>query len=307
MAAAIRTPSATRPLQVEALAAEQFGVVTRAQLAAAGLTDAAIARWVERRRLLRLHPGVYAVGHRALMDEGHWLAGVLAGGPGAVLSHETAAYAHGLIDARRPRIHVTIRHGAARRSRALWAHRCKLTDDDVTVLRGIPITTVERTLLDHAERASQRQVDRAVVQAWRLKVYDEQAMGLLLERSHGRHGLKRLRRSVARLLPDAARTRSELEERALAMCDRHDLPRPEINESVCGFDVDLYWPRQRLVVELDSRAFHLDPVAFEEDRRRDAELTRAGHEVLRFTWTQTTTRPQWVAGTIATVLRHRSR
>lgn len=75
-----------------------------------------------------------------------------------------------------------------------------------------------------------------------------------------------------------------------------------MNAIVEGHEVDLLWRAQRLVVELDSRAFHTDPTAFERDRRRDADLQLAGFRVLRLTWLQLTREPAWVADRIAALL-----
>jgi very-short-patch-repair endonuclease len=90
-------------------------------------------------------------------------------------------------------------------------------------------------------------------------------------------------------------TRGELEERFLQLCDDHRLPRPHCNVVVEGVEVDFPWPRRRLIVEVDGYAYHRSPTAFETDRERDVHLTLAGWTVLRFTWTQVTTRPAWVA------------
>jgi len=288
------------------LAAQRLGVVDRATLLRAGLSTRQIDRRIADGRLQRLHPGVYSVGHRCLTADGHRLAAVLAGGEGAVLSHLSAAGAWDLRPARLGAFDVTIAGGGrTRRVAGIRSHRCRLVPEDVTRLRGVPVTTVARTLLDVAETEPQRDVDRALDQAVRLRRFDEREMGGVLERAFGRHGLKRLRRGLIRLRPDAGRTRSELEDRALEVVERFALPRPEVNEKVGTYTVDLLWRRERLVVELDSRAWHLTPDAFEDDRRRDATLTVAGYEVLRFTWTQVNEEPTWVTDTIAAVLRAR--
>jgi hypothetical protein len=301
--------SAKRPPADETavrLAAERLGLVDRPTLLRAGLSTRQIDRRIADGRLQPLHPGVYAVGHRCLTADGHRLAAVLAGGAGAVLSHMSAAGAWNLRPARLGAFDVTIAGGGrSRRVTGIRSHRCRLAPDDVTVLRGIPITTVARTLLDVAETEPQRDVDRALDQAVRLGLFDEREMGGVLERAFGRHGLKRLRRGLVRLRPDAGRTRSELEDRGLEVVDRYGLPRPEVNVAIGPYIVDLLWRRERLVVELDSRAWHLTPDAFEDDRRRDATLTVAGYEVLRFTWAQVSQEPAWVTDTIAAVLRAR--
>jgi Transcriptional regulator, AbiEi antitoxin len=74
------------------LAEGQWGVIARWQLEQCGLSTAAIPRWVASGRLHRIYPGVYAVGHRAIPLEGQLLAAVLYAGPGAAVSHASAAH-----------------------------------------------------------------------------------------------------------------------------------------------------------------------------------------------------------------------
>jgi very-short-patch-repair endonuclease len=77
-------------------------------------------------------------------------------------------------------------------------------------------------------------------------------------------------------------TRSVFEDASLAFVDRHTLPRPEVNQHILGYEVDMLWRAQHLIAELDGRAYHVD--TFEEDRERDATLTAAGLRVVRVTW-----------------------
>ena len=72
-------------------------MVGRAQLIALGFSRAEIGHELGYRRLIRVHRGVYAVGHEALSDRGRMVAALIAAGPGAVLSHQTAAYLYQLI------------------------------------------------------------------------------------------------------------------------------------------------------------------------------------------------------------------
>lgn len=139
------------PKPLTKLVEAQHGVVTRAQLAEMSVSAAAIDSRARRGALRRLYRGVYAVGHTALRDEGRWLAAVLACGPGAVLSHHSAARLWGmwLRDEDR-RVHLTttrdIRHPG------LVVHRTlHLTRADVTVERGVPVTTPARTIVDLAD------------------------------------------------------------------------------------------------------------------------------------------------------------
>src|SRR3954454_25412225 len=78
-------------LALARLAARQHGVVALVQLLELGLSASAVRKRVAAGRLLRVHRGVYAVGHRLLTTEGHWMAAVLACGKQAVLSYHSAA------------------------------------------------------------------------------------------------------------------------------------------------------------------------------------------------------------------------
>lgn len=222
-----------------------------------------------------------------------------------MLSHRSAIYAYGLRPARPHWIDITIRRGRGRRPPGIVAHRCKVAQEDVTILRGIPITTPERALLDFAEVEPQIEVDRALDRAIGLRVFDDQRMGSVIERSFGRHGLKRLRRSLVKIGPDAGDTKSELERLAFLAVRRFGLPVPKVNVRLLAYEADLFWPEKRLVVELDSRMWHLTPFAFENDHRKDIDLGLAGYEVRRFTWSQVTKRPEWVMNAIATFLQRR--
>lgn len=141
-------PSPDRRLA--AVAARQYGVVTRSQVLAAGIGKTGIKERVRSERLLQLHRGVYALGHRELKREGHWLAAVLACGPGAVLSHVDAAALWNIRPSASALVHVTVPSRAGRKQqKGLRVHRSgRLGTDQVTVHERIPVTTLARTLLD---------------------------------------------------------------------------------------------------------------------------------------------------------------
>jgi hypothetical protein len=122
-----------------------------------------------------------------------------------------------------------------------------------------------------------------------------------LEAQATRPGSRSLQAVLSRYTAGAFVTRSELEERFLALCDDHGLPRPEVNIRIEGFEVDFVWRDARVIVEVDGYGYHRSPSAFEADRERDVVLALAGWRVLRFTWTQVTRRPEWVAGACASV------
>lgn len=273
-------PSLLEP-RLAALADRQYGVLTRAQLTASGLSAHGIHERVRTRRLLRLHRGIYAIGHRRLRREGHWLAAVLACGRGAVLSHASAAALWNLRGSAATRADVTVPSQNGRVSRdGIRIHRSgRLGAQDVTTKDRIPITTVARTLLDLADVLPKQALKRAIDESEYLRLFDMTALVAVVEANPGRRG--------ARLLKAAAEpphlTRSELENRFLALCSRHRIPEPLSNVTLCGYEVDAFWPHAKLVVELDGYAAHGTRRAFQSDRQRDRRLVRAGFRPIRLT------------------------
>jgi predicted transcriptional regulator of viral defense system len=267
-------------------------VVAYRQLIALGLKPSAIQRLVAAGRVLRLHPGVYAVGHNALSRQGRWMAAVLAYGPGAVLSHRDAAMLFGLRDSARAAIDVTA-PGRSRHVRpGITVHRPRRLDPrDCTQHRGVPVTTVARILLDLAEVLPLRQVRYALEESQRQRLFDLRAVEELLERSPGRRGVKPLASLLAEQIepPDV---RSMLERSFVDLYRALGLPEPQLNVRIGPYVVDVLWPERRLVVELDGRETHLTIKAFEDDRIRDADLqARFGYVVLRITYRRLVTRP----------------
>jgi hypothetical protein len=154
---------------------------------------------------------------------------------------------------------------------------------ETTVLDALPLTTPARTLLDLAEIVGAHDLERAVARAEGLRLFDLTAVERVMETHPTRAGSRRLARLLASQTLGDGLTRSELEERVLALCASIGVPRPLVNAIVAGLEVDFYWPASGLVVEADSRRHHLTPSAFERDRERDAILLRHGLRVLRLT------------------------
>jgi hypothetical protein len=258
--------------------------VSRAQLLALGLGHGAIDHRVAGGLLHPVHRGVYAVGHGALSRHGLWMAAVLAAGPGAVLSHRSAAALWAIRDTQRVRPELTV---ARRRNLSgVDTHRIALPADEVTTHHGIPVTTPARTLLDLAEQLTVQGLERAVHEAEYRRLTSPLSLDALLTRHRGRRGTAALKKIVDQGRLGKTITRSELEERFLAFLDAHELPRPLVNERIGPYTVDALWPESRLVVELDSRSAHETTRAFEEDRRRDRDLVTNGYRVIRITWRQ---------------------
>jgi hypothetical protein len=216
---------------------------------------------------------------------------VLACGPGAMLSHRTAADALGLLPSTSSRIEVIIRGRSRRRVPGLVIHRPRgLTPEDCRKCEGIPCTSAARTLLDLADVLSHRRLLTAIEAAERLGVYDARAVTDALDLARGRPAAQRLRSALADYTGEPPPTRTELERRALELFETAGLPRPRINSfvrtAVEPLEVDFFWPDRSLIVEADSFEWHRSRARFEEDRRRDQLLLAAGYAVVRVTWRQ---------------------
>jgi very-short-patch-repair endonuclease len=269
---------------IGAVAGRQHGVISLAQCLELGLTRRAIRVRLEARRLVKLHRGVFAVGHEALTSRSRDLAAVLACGPGALLSHRSAAHSWQLLRSSSARIDVTASRGCKPKP-GITVHRSRLIHpDDRASVDGIPTTSVARTLVDLAEDTSERLLADAVSEAEVRRLFDLRAMEATLERLPGRRGRHRLRRVMAAYRPDPNFTRSRAERRFLDMCAEHGLPKPSTCLWIAGHEVDAYWPDARLDIEFDGEAFHHTTRAFHEDRRRDRQLGTFGIQVNRVTW-----------------------
>lgn len=138
------------------------------------------------------------------------------------------------------------------------------------------MTTVPRTIHDLGGSVPPRLVRRAIRQA--------ELMGLRLD------GI------------ESDGSRSDLEAAFLDLWRRRGLPAPEVNVKLGRWEVDFLWRDQRLVVEIDSFAYHRGSVAFEDDHARDLDLRAAGYTVHRFTERQLEERPGRVAEDVARAL-----
>lgn len=293
-----------------ALATRQHDVFSLAQLTDLGLTRSTVAKRAAAGRLHRVHRGVYSLAPPELLTRsGRFLAAVLACGPGAVLSHRSAAALHELRRTERAGIDVTIPGRAGRRHDGIDVHRSQtLTSADTTTVGGIPVTTIARTMFDLAAVVPRRQVERAVDQAEILEAFDAAALEAQLQRNPRCHGANIARAVLEDHRAGATATWSELEERFLALCRDARVPPPEVNAWVTPADggpalrVDFLWRGQRLIVETDGHRTHRTRQAFERDRRRDQRLILAGWRVVRVTWLQLTQEPQAIARLLAELL-----
>jgi very-short-patch-repair endonuclease len=285
-------------------ATRQKGLVTRRQLAGMGFDEAAIARRVADGTLHRLYRGVYAVGHEALAPLARETAALLACGPGAVISHLSAAGMWSLVpvgaDARE--VHVTVAGRKVRSRPGLRTHRTsRLTEVDVRRKDGVALTSPARTLLDLAGDRS-TVLEHAFIEAHGSRLLRAGELEALIRRAGGLRGVPALRRLME--AHASGYTRSEAERAMRKLARAAGLPEPRVNVHLHGYLVDFLWSSQRLVVEVDGYGFHSHRRAFETDRKRDGTLVAAGYRVIRVTWDQLRREPMRVVANVASALAH---
>jgi len=296
-------PQVATPLGVDReiarIAAEQHGIVTRAQLFAAGLSTDEIGYRLRIGRLHLLYRGVYAVGHRPPSPHARAMAAVLACGPGAALTHRSAGALWGIT---RWRDELDVTAKSKHRRPNIRLHRSRTLDaQDVTHHHGIPVTTPARTLLDLADVLNDASLTRAVNEARLQRLVTLNELAALLRRSPGR-ATTRLRPHVDHATQP---TRSHFEDAFLRFTERHGLPRPEVNQRVAGYEVDMLWRHERVVVELDGWAYHGAKAQFDRDRDKDAALLAAGFPVVRVTWERLMRAPDREANRLRRVTNRR--
>jgi very-short-patch-repair endonuclease len=270
-----------RPIDesIARLAARQRGYVTRSQLLELGLGRRAVGHRLENGRLVAIHAGVYALGHAPFAAIDRAYAALLACGPGALLSHSTAACVWGIDHRWRTPFEVIV--DCARRRPGIKIHRATITRKDVRRHQGIRVTSPARTVLDICPRLTDKALARAINDlrlARLLRIPDLAEVTARLRRHPGACRVRALTEAPT------GPTRSEFEDAFAAFIDAHGLPRAEFNAHVAGYEVDVLFPGQKVIVELDGWAFHRTKASFERDRERDATTLAAGYRTVRMTW-----------------------
>jgi Transcriptional regulator, AbiEi antitoxin len=261
-------------MKIDRLASRAKGIVTRKELLAAGVSTAEIRHRREIGALIPEYPGVYRVGHRAPNVESSYMAAVKACGTGALISGMAAAHLYGVIKGKPPHAEVT---APTDRDRARYSPT--ICANDATKWRGIPVTTVPRTLVDLAPRLNEEDLARLCHEAGVLhKVTLTSVERLLLPNTPGGRQLRAVLRGDAKVLL------SKLEKRFQERLVEHNLPLPQTNKPAGGRRVDCRWPEHRLTVELNSYTFHNSRHSWERDQRRQREAYARGDEFRTYTW-----------------------
>jgi Protein of unknown function (DUF559) len=268
-----------RDVEAAEIAGRQFNRVSRRQLRALGMTETMIDERLRSGRLVAVEDGVLAIAPVLEDDWGRWMGATLTT-PDTELSHVSACAAYGAWSL--PRDFETVTrpgNGGPRRHGGLLVFRSLTLEGETTELNGVPITTIERTLIDLARSVSRPALARALREAVRLKLTTVHRVADAHGRSSPRRRSKALAQAIARYtgLP-LERARSGAEVRAMEVLRDAGRRLPLLNERRAGEEADLSWARQRLIIEIDGGPFHLD---VGEDARKQAIWDAAGWTVRR--------------------------
>ena len=270
-----------------AIAEKQFGLIARQQAVRAGMSAAGVGRRLASRRWLQVLPGVYRLAGSPISWEQSLKAATLWGGDKCAVSHETAASLHGLSVVGGRRVHVQstrqLRHAN------IAAHRTRFSDSRPVVVKGIPTTSVTRTLIDLSASLPTKSLEQLLDEAIRRGMTDIARLKGELRRSGGhRPGTRALRRLIVARESNGERTDSELEDELMRLIRRRRLPLPVVHYNVVDGDqwlgeVDLAYPQARIAIEVHGHGVHSLKRVWENDQRRENKLVRAGWKLLKAT------------------------
>jgi hypothetical protein len=290
-------------------ARQQCGVVSREQALASGMTSAAVKWRLNRGSWQRIYPGVYAAFSGPIDRAARLWAIVLYAGPGARLSHQTAAELLGLSDEEYPLVYVTIQATRKVTPRAgIVIHRSSRAERPWQRFGLPPHTLIGETILDLVEAADRRDDVVALVTAAFGRRLTSEAH---LRRAAVERKRLRWREDLDEIIGEAAHgTHSLLEYRHDRDVQRaHGLPEPVRQARFRKLDGtngyrDRYYPQYGdLVIELDGKRFHPEERRG-RDNERDNQAATTG-ATLRYGWEDVTRRPCETASQEAQALRHR--
>lgn len=274
------------------------GLVTRKQLLAAGMSRTQIRRRLETRVLLLAYPGVYWIGHREQNSQARYRAAVLACGEGAVLSGRAAAHLWGILKGPAPMPEVLT--PTERRIKGIRTRRVRRIDPRyVGALRGIPITTVARTIVDLAAELTEDGLALVCHEAGVKYKTTPAQVDAVLARKPNAKGAAKLRLVMH---GDVRVALSKLERGFLALMRAERLPLPITNKIVSERRVDCRWPEQHVTVELDSYRFHNSRYSWEQGYEREREAYAREDAFRRYTWRDVFEDPERMLGELRGLL-----
>ena len=289
------------------------GVISRSIALALGMPSSTLKAWVRDGRLVRVGRGIYVL--PGVLENEKTLLRAATNALDAIVSHESAARMHGLdgLDPRRTAVSVPVRH--TNKFKGVIVHQSTdLTEDEVLVINGMPVTDPPRTIIDLAAILPRRVLAAVLDQAVRMKLTTYQAVSDRLESTarRGKPGVVKLRRILHVRLIRKFVSESVLETKFIELIRRAGLPiptmqfRPAWLRKVKG-RVDFAYIKLKIIIEVDGMRFHGMPEPFQQDRNRDNVAQLAGWIVLRFTWEDITKRPDYVVETVRQAITKRSK
>lgn len=266
------------------IAVRQHGLITNSQAHEIGLTSEAIRHRVSTERWKRLRDTVYSIAGAPATWEQAALAAVLAIND-CLLSHNSALALWGFqpstqgLEVLAPR-NTLVRAPGVRPHRTLILHK-----DDYARVKQIPVTSVERTIVDCSGNLLPYALGKLVDEALRRDLLDLNELGRCVSRLAPAPGRKpsRVREVLSKRLAGFDPGESALEAKAIEVIAKRGLPLPVQQHQVGPYRIDLAYPEYKIAIEVDGWAFHQSRTSFELDRARDNDLTEAGWRVLRVT------------------------
>lgn len=273
--------------------APRWYIAGRAELRSLGFHVHRIDNWVRSGHLVPVFPSVYSLARDLETREALWRASILTAGHDAVLTGRSACELLGFTSPRRdlPRyVQVAARRGRSRTIRGTspatgktWLKivRRELGQEELTNVQGLSVVKAPMALIDLAEKAPEREVFFAFLEACRLGMFDREEVQHTFNRASGRRGASKIKPLVAMWIPELSRTKSVFEGEFLLAWLEDGWPMPLVNVKVHGREVDEYWPQIRFGLELDGRSFHSDPMSVARDLEKVRYLNELGIRVLR--------------------------
>lgn len=284
------------------VAKQQLELITTTQLRCAGVGRGLIRTRLRQGTAQRVHNGVFHLGTELMLPGTTELAAVLACGDSACVRRRSAAAQLGIATIRPADVEIVVVDCDRRSRPGISVERvATLADEDHGTFNGIPITSPARTIIDFASVATDDELERAIAEAYALKLVTESELLAALERNAYRAGVRAVKEELARVGGPQA-TKLEGERRMKGLLRRAGFTGWVSHERVAGFEADFFWPSHRLIVEVDGYPYHSHRYAFERDRRRDQAHIAAGYTVIRFTVRQIKGEPLRVAGVIGVAI-----
>ncbi|HET9103213.1 MAG TPA: type IV toxin-antitoxin system AbiEi family antitoxin domain-containing protein [Solirubrobacteraceae bacterium] len=262
----------------------QAGAITAGQLKGLGLTDRNVARLLTQGTLVRRYRGVYIDGCVAPTQRTELWAAQLAAGPDAFFSHRTTAALLGLRPVNIRALELTVVRSHTPTIAGLRVHRTTYppTRSELRVTDGLRHSAYTRMLIELSPRETAAELDRLIAEGARRRLLDLDRLDAALTRRRRVPGRAALERALARYRPAPGDVSTLERDFAAWLATLPDIPPPQRNVHLADrWEVDFYWPAQRLVVETDGSLFHRTPDELERDRLKDTWLQRHAIRAMR--------------------------